>query len=283
MTDEEDNDCIDVGSGRFVYRDPSDATGKSLSVWYRCPPKFGPDTPIVFALHGFDRAAAYFRDCWSAHADRYGFLVIAPEFDDGGFPGGGAYNYGNVQIGDDGGINPRNLWSYPILDRIFEQVRCHCHTNRTKFTIFGHSAGGQFAHRYVALTGAPSVDLTVPTNCGWYMAPDTDLPFPIGLGGLGLQDDAVIRYVERPLVLLLGSADTDEQDPGLARTPAAAVQGPHRLARGQYYFAWCKKKAEGLGANFNWRMEIAPGVGHDDREVAAPAARIIADYHADST
>lgn len=280
MIQDNELDRIGVGSGRFVYRDPSEATGRRLSVWYRSPANFGPTTPIVFALHGFDRAASYFRDCWAGHADRYGFLVIVPEFDDAGFPGGDAYNYGNVRTGPDGGINPRSLWSYPVLDRIFAQVQRRCRTRRTRFTLFGHSAGGQFAHRYVALTGAPNVELAIPTNCGWYMAPDTDQPFPIGLGGLGLRDDALVRYFERPLVLLLGDADTDEQDPGLARTPAATAQGRHRLARGKYYFTRCKEKAAALGADFNWRMEIAPGVGHDDREVAAPAARIAADFHA---
>lgn len=283
MGEGQENSTIEPGSGRFLFRDTADATGKSLTVWYRCPPGAGPDTPIVFALHGFDRAGEYFRDCWAAHADREGFLVVVPEFDNGSFPGGGAYNYGNViadkiDNGEEGGVNPRALWSYPVLDRVFETVRDRCGSNRDRFSLFGHSAGGQFAHRYLALTGAPSVDIAVPTNCGWYMAPDAAMPFPAGVGGLEIENETLIRYFERPVVLLLGDADTDENDSGLSRAPEAMAQGPHRFARGQHYFALCRDKAAALGAAFNWRLEIAPGVGHDDAQVAAPAARIIADY-----
>ena len=285
MTDVSGTVRIDAGSGRFGYRDPEHATGKALTVWYRCPPGVVPDTPIVFALHGSDRAAEYFRDCWAPHADKDGYLVVVPAFDAQGFPGGEGYNYGNVLAADDAGssVNPRRLWSYPILDRIFETIRASFGSRRTRFSLFGHSAGGQFVHRYVALTGAPSVDLAIAANCGWYMAPDLTLPYPAGLGGLAAREESQIDYVQQPLVLLLGDADTDEQDPGLRRDAPAMAQGPHRFARGHHYYAQGKALAARHGVDFNWRVVVAPGVGHDDRDIAAPAAEIIAQHLAAQT
>ena len=277
MADVTETVRIDAGSGRFACRDPDHATGKALTVWYRCPPGAGPDTPMVFALHGSDRAAEYFRDCWAPHADKGGYLVVVPAFDAQGFPGGEAYNYGNV-IAESGGVNPRWLWSYPILDRIFETIRAPLGSRRTTFSLFGHSAGGQFVHRYVALTGAPSVDLAIAANCGWYMAPDLTLRYPAGLGGLAVREESLVEFVQQPLVLLLGDADTDERDPGLRRDAPAMAQGPHRFARGHHYYAQGKALAARCGVDFNWRLVVAPGVGHDDGDIAAAAAEIVADH-----
>lgn len=271
-----DGICLEEGDGRFVYADPGHATGKRIAVWYRRPAGFDADTPILIALHGQDRAAGFFRDCWSPYADRAPCLVLVPEFDERTFPGGNAYNYGNIRSADSTRLNPRNLWSYTILDRIFDRVRAATGSRRTGFILFGHSAGGQFAHRHLAVTGGAHVDLAIAANCGWYVTPDLRMPFPAGLGGLDLTEDALIRYLEHPLILLLGDADTDPDDPGLARSPEAMAQGPHRFARGQAYFTQCKALADRLGAAFGWRLEVAPGVAHDDRDISNAAAAVLA-------
>ncbi|MCG8559243.1 MAG: hypothetical protein MI824_05535 [Hyphomicrobiales bacterium] len=269
---------IGDGSGCFIYEDPQEATHKHLTVWYHRPRCFGPETPIVMLLHGQDRAASYFRDCWREHAERIGFLAVAPEFDSASFPGSEAYNRGNVIAAKGGAdaVNPRRLWTYGIVDRVFERVRSMTGSQRTAFSLFGHSAGAQFAHRYLALTDGACVDLAIAANAGWYMVPRRDLPFPAGLGGLEVDDGAVARFFGRPLVLLLGDADTDTHADGLMQSPEAVAQGPNRFARGQYYFALCRQEAASMGTEFGWRVVVAPDVGHKDNEVAGPAAELIA-------
>ena len=269
---------IGRGSGHFIHQDPAHKTGKALAVWYHRPKGFGPRTPVVILLHGSDRAARYFRDCWIDYAERHRFLVIAPEFDERAFPGAGYYNYGNVLEAPDanGRVTSRDLWTDPIIDRIFERVRSMAGMRCEVFSLFGHSAGGQFAHRYLTLTEAPSVGLCVAANCGWYMMPEPGLDFPAGIGGLELGDEAVERFLARPLVLLLGESDIAQDEAGLPQFPGAIVQGPHRLARGRYYYSNCRETAARIGADFNWRLVTAPGVGHDDKDIAGPAAEIIA-------
>jgi len=276
-------DVISAGAGKFRFEDEEHYTGKHLTVWYHCPHKFGPNSPVIVALHGLDRAAEHFRDCWREHAERLDALVVVPEFDDESFPGGGAYNYGNVMAPENqtGIVNDRRYWTYPIIDRLFERIRGLTGSSRSTFILFGHSAGGQFVHRYLAITGGTSVELAVAANCGWYMAPDLEQEFPVGLGGLELREDAPAAFFGCPLVLLLGDADIDEQASDLPRSPAALAQGPNRLVRGRRYFELCREKAKALGVAFRWRLVIAPDVGHVDDEIAVPAAQIIAGYLAD--
>jgi len=271
---------IEPGSGSFLFQDRLDATGRSLTVRFHCPAGFTTATPIVFLLHGSDRASAYFQDCWRPYADRYGFLVVAPEFDAETFPGPETYNYGNVRqsMASDSLFNPEHLWSYSIIDRLFETIRSMTGSDRSSFCLFGHSAGAQFAHRYLALTPEPFAELTIAANAGWYMTTDPRQPYPAGLGGLRTEASVAKRFFERQLVLLLGDADTDEVEAGLPQYPGAVAQGPNRLARGQFYFHAMQRRAAALGTGFRWRLSIAPGVGHADDQVAGPAAEILADY-----
>lgn len=268
------------GSGSFRFHDRPDATGKSLAVWFHRPACFTSATPIVILLHGSDRAAAFFRDCWSPYADRYGFLIVAPEFDAESFPGPETYNYGNVRqsMASDSLFHPEHLWSYSIIDRLFETVRSMTGSERSSFCLFGHSAGAQFAHRYLALTAEPLAEFVVAANAGWYMTTDANQPFPAGLGGLRTDQAVMKRFYECRLVLLLGDADTDETEAGLPQYPGAIAQGSNRLARGQFYYAAMQRRAAQLGTGFRWRLSIAPGIGHADDQVAGPAADIFADY-----
>lgn len=279
------NSEIGSGSGSFRFQDGPDATGKSLAAWFHCPTCFTSATPIVILLHGSDRAAAFFRDCWSPYADRYGFLIVAPEFDAETFPGPETYNYGNVRqsMASDSLFNPQHSWSYSIIDRLFETIRSMTGSERSSFCLFGHSAGAQFAHRYLALTPEPIVEFTVAANAGWYMTTDINQPFPAGLGGLSTSEAIAKRFFERRLVLLLGDADTDATEAGLPQYPGAVAQGPDRLARGRFYYEASRHRAATLRADFRWRLSIAPGVGHADDQVAGPAAKIIADYVREQT
>lgn len=269
---------IEAGSGQSLFSDPAIESERKINVHYYCPQRINKSSPIVFILHGFDRAAAYFRDCWIDHAERFGLIVMAPEFDATSFPEAAHYNYGNVRAWEkDGGhFNPRARWTFFILDRLFEHVRKALGSDRTTFSLFGHSAGAQFAHRCLALTGAPRVDLVVSGNAGWYMLPDRGSTYPAGIGGLDFADDDLRAYLARPLVLLLGESDNDKAADGLPTNPQAMAQGPHRLSRGRFYFATCKAIAQRLNTDFAWRLVAAQGVGHGDREIAKPAAALIA-------
>ena len=270
---------IEVGSGRYTFADPDEKTGKSVSVWYHRPSGFGPDSPIVMVMHGQGRNADGYRDNWVEAADTYGFLLLVPEFDIDQFPGDVTYNLGNRTPTGAAGetCNPKDKWSFFIIDRIFDQAREAVGSNRTRFSLFGHSAGGQFVHRYMTFTPSDSVDIAVAANPGWYTMPFRDERYPYGLDGSDASEATVEAFLAKRLIILLGEADT-LKTPNLRQTPEANRQGPNRFTRGQNYFEKCEAEARRLGVAFTWRLETVPEVGHTNRLLAMPAARLMAEY-----
>jgi dienelactone hydrolase len=271
------DETIGAGAGRFLYKDPETATGKTLPVWYYRPKGFTPDTPVLFVMHGVRRNADQYRDNWIALAERNGLLILAPEFSNQNFPKSWAYNLGNVVSREAGGTlrpTPERAWSFPIVDRIFEQVRQRTGSRRTRFAIFGHSAGAQFVHRYMTFTGGPKVDIAVSANAGWYTLPTHSEAFPYGLGQTALPPASVKAALAKRMVILLGEEDT-VQDDNFRTAPEAMRQGATRLDRGKLYFAAAKAEAARLGTPFDWRLAFGPGVGHDNAGMAETAARLI--------
>lgn len=269
---------VTVGADRFLFSDPAIESRKAIKVHYYCPRRANKSSAVVFALHGFDRAASYFRDCWVEQAERFDLIVIVPEFDATSFPDAAHYNYGNVRASEKDGsaFKAQEFWTFFIVDRLFDELRDMLRSDRTSFSLFGHSAGAQFAHRYLALAGCRRVDLAVCANAGWYMLPDRGLPYPAGAGGLVFSDDDLRRYLASPLVLLLGEADSDETVADLPTNPEAMAQGPNRLSRGRFYYSKCKDIAQRLNTKLAWQLVVAKGVGHDDQQIAEPAAKLIA-------
>lgn len=270
--------AIEPGAGRFLFQDPETGTGKTMPVWTYRPKGFTPDTPVLFVMHGVNRNADDYRDNWIALADEHNLLIVAPEFSKKDFPSAWAYNLGNVMssAGADGKRlpAPRKDWSFPIIDRIFAAVRAATGSRRTTFSIFGHSAGAQFVHRYLTFTGGPALDIAIAANAGWYTLPTDAERFPYGIARTGLSDADLRTAFGKRLIILLGEEDT-QQDKYLRTTAEAMRQGPTRLERGKTYFETARKTAAKIGAPFNWRMVFVPGVGHSNADMAGPAAELV--------
>ena len=221
------------GAGTFIFSDAAAGARRFIRIFYFRPQSSVRDARIVIAMHGLDRAAAEFRDVLVGQAERNGQILLVPEFDAEAFPGAHSYNYGNVRLAPPSPtVLPRNLWSFGIIDRLFRYVRTSLGSNRETFGLFGNSAGSQYVLRYLALTEAAAVDVAVASNSGMYMLPDLTVDYPIGMGGLDLDESYQHRYLGRRLIILLGDADTDSAAPDLPRNETAMTQGPHRLARG---------------------------------------------------
>jgi len=91
-----------------------------------------------------------------------------------------------------------------------------------------------------------------------------------------VSDDDLRKLFSRPLIVLLGDQDVDVNDPDLPKEPEAIRQGPFRFARGQRYFETAQREANRIGAPFNWRLAIAPGIAHSGKEMAPFAVRQLA-------
>jgi poly(3-hydroxybutyrate) depolymerase len=262
-----------IASGRSAYQFPDPrGSGREITVHLYRPAAYTADSPIVMVMHGRNRNGDGYRDYFVPDADRSGFLVVAPTFSEDQYPNPYGYNYAGM-CDAQGKILPRRRWLFPVLEAVFDDVRARAGAKRDRFFLFGHSAGSQLVHRLVMFGWIDAIERAVAANAGAYLLPVHGEAFPFGLDGVTLGDEDLRRAFARPLTVQLGDRDVDPNDEHLPREPEAMRQGPYRFARGQTYFETAKREAARLGAPFQWKLAIAPGVAHSGENMAPFAAR----------
>ena len=268
----DDKSRLETGISRFTF---DGWAGPELRVWTYVPSSVSADAPILFVMHGVERDAKRYIEDWARTAERYGVILIAPEFDERRFPGPEAYNQGGVIDPRTGKKRNPETWAFSVIEPLFDEVK-HRTNSRTKtYSLYGHSAGAQFVHRFVMLAHPVRLDHAVAANAGWYTLFDPDRPFPQGMR-LNKQDYVLDRtgFAER-LTILLGTEDIESDDRNLRDDAWARGQGQNRFERGQAFFLHAKQVAGSRSPAFNWRLKYAPGVAHENRKMALFAASIL--------
>lgn len=253
---------IASGSSQITF---SGWSGPKLPVYVHKPQTAGGSSRIVFVMHGVQRDGDRYRDEWRNLADKHDLIIVVPTFGRNDFPTTDSYNLGNI-VDEKGRRNPLAKWSFSAIEPLFDDIVCRVAGNQKGYALYGHSAGAQFVHRYVALANAPRMESAVAANSGWYTMP-SDVPFPYGWGGdaAGLVSPA--RAFQRPLTILLGTEDIDRNDPNLRKNEQADRQGLTRFDRGHGFLA-AARKLTGEAFALGWKIAYAPGVGHDNGQMA---------------
>ena len=260
------------GKGRFLF---ADWGGRSIPVWTYVPTQSNAaELPIAVIMHGAGRDGDRYRDEWAALAQVNRFIVIAPEFSSQAFPKAERYNLGNVFNADSARVD-ESEWTFSAIEPLFSAVTRHLNSTQTTYTIYGHSAGSQFVHRFLLYKPEARVNRYIAANAGWYTMPNFDEPYPYGLNGAGVDPDALKIALQRDVVILLGDLDNDPMHRSLRRAPEAMRQGPYRLARGRQFFERARQIAEDMDTPFNWRLQTAPYAKHSNGEMALFAAALV--------
>ena len=257
------------GATHVTFAEPSGVRPSPMRAFFHRPAAWRPGGPVVVVMHGLQRNADVYRDAWIAPAERHGFLVICPEYAAEKFPDVRFYNFGNAQA-------PQPEWTFGALDRAVDATLSAMDAGAAPFRLYGHSAGAQFVHRYLLLTGAPRAERIIIANSGWYSWPRFDVPFPHGLGDSAATEVRLRAALTRPVTILLAEQDTDPQHPQLRRDATTDVQGLHRFERGQAFFGAARDAAARYGVAFGWRMATVPNVAHSNAGMARAAAEILA-------
>jgi poly(3-hydroxybutyrate) depolymerase len=153
----------------------TDWAGPALTVFAVEPEGLAPDAPVVIVMHGVKRNADDYRDNWVDLANTYGFRIYAPMFGQASFPGADYYNLG--------GVGTDAVSAYDAIEPMFDFVISHRGVTAGHYTIFGHSAGSQFVHRFVCFADPARMDLAITANAGWYTMPTDEAAWPYGLAG----------------------------------------------------------------------------------------------------
>ena len=82
-------------------------------------------------------------------ADAHGFIAVAPEFTATDFEGSARYNLGYVFDPDTGERRDQADWTFSAIEPLFDQIVEWADGQQQTDALFGHSAGSQFARRFL--------------------------------------------------------------------------------------------------------------------------------------
>jgi hypothetical protein len=262
------------GAHSMPYFDPA-FPDRTLLLHSARPRRHDPATPVLFVHHGVGRNGADYRDYWMRLVDEAGILAISIEFPEESFPEYLWYHFGNLH--DQSGIpNPREQWTYGIDERLFAALQDQGLTNRQRYGLFGHSAGGQFVHRMLSFGFRDRVAVAVSANAGTYAMPDLATPWPFGLGETNLDADALRELLEFPITVMTGTLDTKTTGKFFPNGPRSMRQGGTRHERAHNYVRAGHTAAAALQTRCAWTVINVTDVGHDGERMSIAAAPVVA-------
>ncbi len=254
-------------------------SGYPVTVYYYVPDGDPSKMPILFAMHGSGRNGKGTLNTWKSIADNKKVVVIAPTFYKDYYPES-RYQLGNVSWSNYfWNAKPRNMYTYNIIEVLFDLVKADLGSKAEKYDLWGHSAGSQFSHRFTLHMPEARVDRVICSNAGFYTVPDptgvayegVTYGYPNSILGINMDNEQLKAYFARNLTVHAGTADTAttrEQDDQLPVGPGAEAQGACRYERAQFFYKRAKAVADSLGFPFNWKYVEVQGVGHSGTKMA---------------
>lgn len=281
VTPDGPGDSIDVGTGFYSFDYQTSDSEVDMEVFYHVPDADITTMPILFVLHGAGRNAVEYRNAWIEEAETKEFIVVTPKFSSFDFPGGDAYNLGNVfEDGDNPSastLNPEQDWTYSIIESLFDDVKSQLGNLSGTYNVFGFSAGGQFAHRFLMFKPNSRVNKVISSASGWYTVPDGNIEFPYGIDNSPIENTPSSVYFSKQMTIQIGTLDNDPNASALRRNPTVDQQGTNRYDRAYHMFNRSKAIAEDFDVPFNWQIIETPGNAHNNRGAVEQAAEVLFD------
>uniref|UniRef100_UPI004057CBB6 hypothetical protein n=1 Tax=Alistipes sp. TaxID=1872444 RepID=UPI004057CBB6 len=255
------------GNGSFVYTEYAPFKEKPITVYYYIPSHGDiKSMRVLFSMHDANRRGKTARAMWRNFAERDGFIVLAPEYSKKIYRGLGPYQHGNVMRGNK--VRPQEEWVYSTIEAIFDHFKKHTGSTAEVYDMHGHSAGGQFTHRFVMAMPNARLNIAVASNPGSVALPlvdglrnkETDKvynwPFSVKSSPMATNEYLEKAFARR-LYVHIGKLDTANSGGGISK-----LQGEHRLARGRNFYKTAKRVARKNHWDFNWEKVEVKNVGH---------------------
>lgn len=245
-----------------------------VTVFYQTPDKIDSKTKILVVLAGRQRNADEYLDPWVEWASKNNYIVLSPRFAASDWPEPLGYNFGNIATGREAfnTPNPKSKWAFTVVERMFDEAKTRFSLGVKEYDLFGHSAGGQFVHRFMLYMPENSVRVAIAANPGFYTLPDVNIGFPYGVKNspFPIAENDIKRWVKTDLVLMRGTADVQRTE-SLRQTPEADAQGKNRFERAGFMFERVRK----VDPRTRWRLIDVPGIAHDQRGMALAAQKVL--------
>ena len=253
----------------FLYTGYAPLKDKPVKVCYYIPETGNvKEMPVLFTFTGAERTGNTQLNAWKNLADAYGFVVINPQFVDKKIWKENDYQFGGV-VDSEGNVVDRSLWTFNVVESLFDYWLHEVDGTQTGYRMFGHSAGGQFVGRMMMAMPEARVIRAVAANPSSWAWPvelrDSDgasYGWPYTISGLpGADRDGYLADVfSKKLYVQIGQNDTDTES--LDMSAAANLQGERRYPRAKNFYQACVDKAEADGLDCAFRLAEVEGVGH---------------------
>lgn len=268
------------GGGEIEYTAYEPLSDKPITLHYYIPTSGNVhNMPILFSLHGSKRDGQAAVDYWKELAEKYGFIVIAPQFSLEYYPKEYDYRYGGVVSGS---VFlkpvPEEKWTLSAIEPIFDFVCNQLENESSTYDIWGHSAGGQFVQRFLLCKPEARVHRAVSANAGTYAMITSkncsyDHKWPFGIVGSPFDNDKyLLPYYERDFYVTVGGNDTKKCHNDVE---AAAAQGSNRLSRAKFFYQQARNSALDRNVYFNWNLSVVDGCSHTAKRMVYGACQEI--------
>ena len=286
---------VNKGSGSFIIYGSSNHKTDSITIFYHMPENFTQSSKILMVIPGAGRNADDYRDSWVEVSEKNSLLIVSlsypeQEYNYGDYHLGGivkdlnfskgvTFKKGTNQVHIDENVIEFNVndnkddWIFNDFDRILKLVKKATKSNQGKYDMFGHSAGGQILHRFALFYPNSKADRILASNAGTYTLPNYKTNFPFGMKNVGINQKRLKKSFKKKLILFLGELDNDSETRGrMLRSETADKQGTNRLHRGKNFYKFSEKLSKDLRMEFNWKLEVIPNVGHNQKKMAKAAS-----------
>lgn len=267
---------LSFGYDSLVFTGYKPLETKPVKVFYYIPyVESVKELPILFVFHGAERNGRIAISNWKAIAEDRQIILVAPNFTSELYPSidyqFGGVSYSTVTYKE----RPEETWTYKIIEPIFDYIKEKTGNVSKTYDICGHSAGGQWVHRYLLYMKDARVRKAVEQNAGNYTVPDPNgitngtnwFGFPYSVKDVNvITREHLAAYFARDMIVHVGKLDTASSravDSYFPDDPGSMAEGKCRFERGHFFYNRAKRVADSLGVPFNWRIVEVPGVGHN--------------------
>jgi pimeloyl-ACP methyl ester carboxylesterase len=277
----QNNITINEGSGSFLIKGGFNHEKDSIEIHYYKPKNYQAHFSVIIVLPGGGRNGDDYRDKWIDLAKKYNLLVLSPSYSRKHYPKTEDYNLGRLSSSSlrnkiSRKSNSKVEWIFDDFDRIFDIAIKTVGSTEKKYDLFGHSAGGQIAHRLALFNPNTNVNRIVAANSGWYTLPNFNSKFPYGYKGTNMTKENLVKSFNTNFILLLGKLDNKNETRGhLRNTVEAKAQGAGRFSRGNFFYRTAINESEKLGCKFLWKKKVINNVGHSSTKMSIAAAKYL--------
>ena len=261
--------CIsasEINQTTFAYWNKPD-----IEIYYISPNVIDENTKVIFVIHGNTRNAQDYLSEWRPYIAKKNVIVVAPKFTKESFK-----YFALLEMAQSSGKVNRDESEYinNSISLIFNFIKSKFSLNTQTYSMFGHSAGAQFTHRYMLLSDDKRISSAVIANAGWYTFISTaEFPYGIKNAPIKISSDHIRWYTASKVNLLIGSDDVGFKS--LNTSKGAQIQGNNRFERANNYFNTLIKEAEKNNYVLRWNFKVLDDIDHDYKKITPIAADIL--------